>query len=334
MKFITIYEIDVDPLSSSDVVVLAAFQVAIIDNDNELEDPDADGGQQLDVSGVPGFIGNSTSFQVFETYSGDVGGDAVAFTLLQFFNPQYIVVTSGEVEVGDTIENTNNSIITAPPSEYETLPTFVCFTEGALIKTPAGDRRIETLKPGDMVLTAQGRAAPVRWIGFRRLSLDELAKAPHLRPVCIPMDHFANGLPSRDLKVSPQHRIVVTSDLMEVHFFNPMMLAPAKALVDGTRIRHMSPENEVVYIHLLFDQHELVNVEGVWSESFFPGDTTMGALAPAVKRELCELFPELFVDAACYGITALPVMKPFEARMLQTDLTVPRVLPETGTVSA
>jgi len=126
----------------------------------------------------------------------------------------------------------------------------------------------------------------------------------------------------------------VTSDLMEVHFFNPMMLAPAKALVDGTRIHHMSTENEVVYIHLLFDQHELVNVEGVWSESFFPGDTTMGALAPAVKRELCELFPELFVDAACYGNTALPVMKPFEARMLQTDLTVPRVLPETGTVSA
>jgi len=99
MKFITIYEIDVDPLSSSDVVVLAAFQVAIIDNDNELEDPDTDGGQQLDVSGVPGFIGNSTSFQVFETYSGDVGGDAVAFTMLQFFNPQYIVVTSGECPI-------------------------------------------------------------------------------------------------------------------------------------------------------------------------------------------------------------------------------------------
>ncbi|KPN62068.1 hypothetical protein AKJ29_00005 [Aliiroseovarius crassostreae] len=77
MPFVTILEIDNDPLGSTNVTVLNAYQVEIIDDDDTLEDPDADGSQQLDVSSVPGFLGNSTNFQTFETYSGDVGGSPV-----------------------------------------------------------------------------------------------------------------------------------------------------------------------------------------------------------------------------------------------------------------
>ncbi|NVO56180.1 Hint domain-containing protein [Rhodobacteraceae bacterium B1Z28] len=323
MKFITIYEIDVDPLGSANVEVLNAYQVAIVDNDDDLEDPDADGGLQLDVSGVPSFIGNSTDFQTFEIYNGDVGGTPVTFTLLQFSNPQYIVVTSGEVEVGDTIANTNNTIVTAPPSEYETIPTFVCFTSGSLILTPSGQRLIETLEPGDEVITADGATRPVRWIGRRQLSAQELKRDPHLCPVRIRAGSFAKDCPSRDLLISPQHRIAVTSAMMELYYFEPVMLAPAKGMVNGKAIEQLSPEQGVEYIHILFDQHELVNVEGIWSESFFPGDTTMSAMAPATKRELFDLFPELRCPKTGYGETALPVLKPYEVRMMRSNLSVP-----------
>ncbi|MTI01234.1 Hint domain-containing protein [Roseibium sp. RKSG952] len=326
MEFITIYEINSDPLSNTNVVVLNAYQVEIIDTDDSLEDPDADGNPQLDVSGVPGFIGNSTNFQVFETYSGNVGGNPVTFTLLQFSNPQYVVVTSGEVSVGDTIANTNNSIVTAPPTEYDTIPTFVCFTAGSRILTPAGLRRIETLKPGDHVVTADGSCKPLRWVGKRRLSAHELKIDSHLCPIRIRANSFSKGCPQRDLLISPQHRIAVTSASMELYYADSMMLAPAKGMVDGRDITQMPPDQDVIYIHLLFDSHELVKVEGVWSESFYPGDTTMSAVSPATRRELFELFPELTLNAKSYGPTVLPVLKPYEVRALQSELSVPVAL--------
>ncbi|WP_377192271.1 Hint domain-containing protein [Ruegeria meonggei] len=323
MKFITVYEINVDPLSSTNVTVLNAYQVAITDDDNFLEDPDADGSQQFDVSSIPG-LGNSANFQTFETYSGDVNGQPVTFTLLQFSNPQYIVVTQGTVSVNDTIANTNNTIVTANPSQYDTLPTFVCFTAGSLILTPSGRRKIETLEQGDEVVTGDGSSKPVQWIGRRRLSAAELKRAPHLCPVRIRAGTFSNDRPKRDLLISPQHRIVIASALLELWHSHHMMLAPAKGLVNHRSITQDSPEVGADYIHILFDRHELVNVEGIWSESFFPGDTSMGAMSGDTKRELFELFPELASDMSEYGDTALPVLKAFEAHMLQQDLSVPK----------
>ncbi len=323
MKFVTILEIDNDPLGFTDVTVLNSFQVAVIDDDDTLEDPDADGSQQLDVSSVPGFIGDSTNFQTFETYSGDIGGSPVTFTLIQFSDPQYIIVTSGNVDVGETIENTNNSIITAPPVDYDTLPSFVCFTAGSLILTPSGDRWIETLRPGDPVIVADGSSRPVRWIGRRHLSVRDLRRQPKFCPIRIRANSFSNGCPARDLLVSPQHRIVVSSYNTQLFFGDDLMLAPAKGLVTGDAISQLPPDRDVDYVHILFDQHELVRVEGVWSETFFPGDTSLDAMTRATRQELLDLFPELMTPNGPFSETALPVLKPHEARLLRSDLTSP-----------
>jgi hypothetical protein len=40
-----------------------------------------------------------------------------------------------------------------------------CFCAGTLITTPAGQVAVESLAAGDLVLTADGRAMPVRWLG-------------------------------------------------------------------------------------------------------------------------------------------------------------------------
>ncbi|MEX0349088.1 MAG: Hint domain-containing protein [Paracoccaceae bacterium] len=324
MKKLTIYALDADPLSSTDVQVLNAFQVDIIDTDDFLENPDADGNPQLDVSGIPGFIGDSETFQVFETYSGDVGGSPVTFTLLQWQGSQYMILTAGSVNVGDFIENTNNNIVPASPSEYDTLPDFVCFVAGSLILTPEGPRRIETLKPGDAVITADGSAKPIRWVGRRRLSATDLLRNPHLRPVRIKAGAFGAGCPARDLQVSPQHRLLVTAAELEICFGAPVMLAPAKALIDDARICQETVEAGVDYVHILFDQHELVQAEGIWSESLYPGDCTIDAMPEQSLRELDELFPNLREEA---GSVAFPVLKPFEANILKAKLQVcePRV---------
>lgn len=323
MKFITIFEIDNDPLFTSDVAVLNAYQVEITDNDGRLEDPDTDGSRQLNVSSVPGFRGNSRNFQVFETYSGDNGGDSVTFTLLQYSNRLYIIVTLGNVQVGDTILNTNNSNITAPPTDYNTLPSFVCFTAGSMILTPYGLKKIDTLHAGDMVTVSNGLSQPVCWIGRRRLTAFDLKKKKHLLPVRIRANHFSTGCPARDMLISPQHRIAVYSSAMQLCFGEWQMLAPAKGLIDGDGIAQVTPDQGVEYIHILLDQHELVQVEGVWSESLFLGKTSLNAMARETKRELFELFPELRQHNGCCGKTILPVLKTREATMLRDDVHAP-----------
>nr|WP_253762063.1 MULTISPECIES: Hint domain-containing protein [unclassified Ruegeria] len=209
------------------------------------------------------------------------------------------------------------------------MPSFVCFTTGSLILTPTGQRQVEELEPGDPVLTTGGRIRPVRWIGRRHLSTQELRSSPHLCPVRFKAGCFGPNCPTRDLLVSPQHRVAVTSAMMELMHGETVMLAPAKALINGQSIVQDPPEQGIEYVHILLDQHELVNVEGIWSESFYPGDTTLSAMAPATLRKLFDLFPDLSHGATGYGPTVLPVLKPFEAGMLKSDLKVPnwRVYP-------
>ncbi|WP_299899510.1 Hint domain-containing protein [uncultured Ruegeria sp.] len=322
MASITVYEISADPFSNRSVDITAAYSVEVTDNDALLQDPDPDGSSQLDLESLPGFSGSTQNFSTFENYTGTVDGAPVTFILIQFSNPRYIIVTSGQAELNDTISDTGFAG-TAPSSAYHTLPSFVCFTFGSLIQTPTGLRRVEALEPGDPVVTADGHTRPVRWIGKRRLSASELQRNPHLSPVRIKAGCFGPNGPSRDLVISPQHRIAVTSAMMELMHCETTMLAPAKGLINGKTIVQETPAQGVEYIHILFDQHELVNVEGIWSESFYPGDTSLDAMAPATRSELFELFPELANGECGYGSTVLPVLKPFEVRVIAADLAVP-----------
>ena len=59
-----------------------------------------------------------------------------------------------------------------------------CFMPGTLVRTPDGERAVETFKSGDMVVTTDGQVAPVRWVGRQTVSRvfgDPMARAadPH-----------------------------------------------------------------------------------------------------------------------------------------------------------
>ena len=81
------------------------------------------------------------------------------------------------------------------------LQDFVCFTRGTLIKTDQGERPIEELAAGDMVLTMDHGYQPIRWIGSsKRAATGDLA------PILIRKGALGND---RDLRVSPQHRMLL-----------------------------------------------------------------------------------------------------------------------------
>lgn len=85
--------------------------------------------------------------------------------------------------------------------------------------------------------------------------------------------------------------------------------------IGGTGSDTMSG-GEVSYLHLLLDRHEVICANGAATESFFPGDTALAALADPARDEMFALFPDLRSHAGAFGDTARLCLKAHEARIL------------------
>jgi hypothetical protein len=137
-----------------------------------------------------------------------------------------------------------------------------CYCRGTRIATPHGDVVIEALRIGDPVLTAAGPARPIRWIGQRCYPARLARRTREVWPVLIRAGALAEGVPSRDLSVSPLHAMYLDG-----------LLVPAVQLVNGTSILQDQPLGKVDYIHLELDTHDVIVAEGAASESFVDDDS-------------------------------------------------------------
>lgn len=168
-----------------------------------------------------------------------------------------------------------------------------CFCEGTQIETSLGLRAIEALSAGDEVVTLDHGLQRIRWIGARSLDAFDLARKPKLRPIRIAAGSLGSNLPRRDLLVSPQHRMVIRSTIAVRMFDSEEVLVPAHKLVGLPGITVDETAQEVVYYHMLFDQHEIVLAEGAPSESLFTGKQALKSLPPGALAEILALFPQL-----------------------------------------
>jgi hypothetical protein len=167
-----------------------------------------------------------------------------------------------------------------------------------------------------MVLTRDTGFKPVRWAGQRVVSATEMGVSPRFAPVLITEGALGNGLPLRDMMVSPQHRMLLTGGRAEVLFGVREVLVPAIHMVNDTTIRRV-PVDSVTYVHLLFDQHEIICADGAWSESFQPGDMVLRNMDQAQFDEILALFPELDSQDGTLTYPAARVsLKAHEARVL------------------
>jgi hypothetical protein len=195
-------------------------------------------------------------------------------------------------------------------------PTVVCFTTGAMIRTPQGLRSVETLKVGDLVMTEDHGVQAIRWVGRRRLGPETLRRHPKLRPVKIKKDAFGEGCPDRDTWVSPLHRLLVRGPRLSLCFGETEALAPAIGLCDGNSIQRDKDCDGVTYIHILFDGHEPVRANGLRTESFLPGEHSVSGLLEPMRAELFAVFPELAVGPGGHGPAARPLLRVREAAAL------------------
>lgn len=183
-----------------------------------------------------------------------------------------------------------------------------CFVEGTKVKTPEGEIAVEHLQVGNLVLTKDDGAQPIRWIGARTVPAKD-----HFAPIHIRRGTFGEH---GDLWVSPLHRVLICDPMSELLFANTEVLVAAKELIDGRNVRQVEG-GEVTYIHMLFDRHQIIWSEGLETESFLPGPQTMHALEQEVMHEICALFPDLDPHSGeGYGPAARQTLRKYEASLL------------------
>jgi hypothetical protein len=191
-----------------------------------------------------------------------------------------------------------------------------CFTPGTKIVTPRGEVLIENLQVGDQVVTRDSGAQVIRWIGSRRITRDELRQDASLRPILITAGALGYGLPEQDMMVSRQHRMLFSGSRAELLFGTDEVLVRAAHLLDMPGVSVATVE-DVTYIHLLFDKHEVILANGAWSESFQPGDRTLEGMEAGQREEIFKIFPHLAdSDVLAKFDAARTTLKAYEARVL------------------
>jgi Hint domain len=166
------------------------------------------------------------------------------------------------------------------------------FTPNTLITTKRGEVSVEDLRAGDMVKTRDNGFQELLWVGKKNISGRELLDAPHLRPVLIRRDSFGKGLPTRDMMVTPNHRIRVSTDRTSLFLPSKTGLVAAKHLVDHLDILPVDCVS-TQFIQLCFGRHQTVLANGIWVENFGSEDFSLGGVGNSQRNEILELFPEL-----------------------------------------
>lgn len=202
------------------------------------------------------------------------------------------------ITLGKAIPDCDNDYNWCPPDDHEPVP---CFTAGVRLLTAKGQRPVEKIAVGDLVETADNGLQPVRWVGSRTLDAVDLAAAPELRPIRIARGALGDGLPKRDIMVSPQHRMLVRSAIAQRMFGADEVLVAAKHLVGLAGVSVADDVTEVTYLHLLFDRHEVVFAEGARSETLYVGAEALRSVGEAARAEILALFPQLAEGADTAG---------------------------------
>ncbi|MFY0310707.1 Hint domain-containing protein [Leisingera sp. D0M16] len=284
--------------------------------DAGIDDDEVRGGSGNDVitggHGADTLLGGADRDIFLGATAGDIvdgGSDGDDFDILDLTGTGPFELTGVTVDPdGNSISGTVNFLdgdgeVTGSMSFGEIEQIIPCFTPGTLIATPLGERRVEDLQAGDRVITRDNGIQEIRWIAARTLEGQDLAGASHLQPVLIRQGALGNGLPERDMMVSPNHRVLVANDKTALYFEDREVLVAAKHLTGLAGVDRVEL-TEVTYIHFMFDQHEVVLSDGAWTESFQPGDHSLRGLDNAQRNELFELFPELKSEQGRAAYTA------------------------------
>ncbi|WP_155888207.1 Hint domain-containing protein [Cupriavidus sp. WS] len=192
-----------------------------------------------------------------------------------------------------------------------TFPMAPCFAAGTRIATASGYVAVESLREGDLVITASGARRAVRWIGHSRVHGASHPRPWEVMPVRIQADAFGQGLPLRDLRVSPGHAVFVDG-----------VLIPAGCLLNGATIVQ-EQVTAVQYFHIELDSHDVLLAEGLPCESYLDDGNRHGFSNAAEHVALHgRLDPQSWENACAPCVMAGPQLTEVRQRLLDRALAL------------
>ena len=123
-----------------------------------------------------------------------------------------------------------------------------CFATGTMLLTPVGERSVEAIRPGEIVVLVDGSTAKVMWVGHRRHFNGEVIR--------VSAGALGQSIPIRDLVVSDDHGLYLDG-----------LLVQAGLLVNGETIVRERRE-AVMFWHVELENHAILLADGVPAESY------------------------------------------------------------------
>ena len=140
-----------------------------------------------------------------------------------------------------------------------------------LIATPSGDVPAGSILPGMTVTLARGGLAAVAWVGRRR-------RVGEACWIAVGPGALGNGLPTRELRLSPDHAI-----------FAGGLMVPVGLLANGRSIVRLDPATADC-LHIELDRHDIILAEQAPVETYrealdrsFFANARVAALRPRLR---------------------------------------------------
>jgi hypothetical protein len=210
--------------------------------------------------------GNTAALAGTEQISGFVLGDTLDLEGFTFATDTYVAGTGLELANGPQSETlditgsyTTSDFVVTNLADGST-QIVICYLRGTKLRTEAGEMAVENITIGDLLVTRFNGIQPVKWIGRQSFDARFIKNNPDQIPVRFAAGALGNGLPERDLYVSPGHSMLIGGTLIL-----------ARNLINGITITQDEVPPTLDYFQIEFARHDCVMAEGTWSESFADG---------------------------------------------------------------
>ena len=166
--------------------------------------------------------------------------------------------------------------------------------EGANVRTPCGPRRVELVRPGDLIVTRDTGLQPVRMVWSRQVTSAQMIANPDLAPIRLKPRALGPMMPQKDLCLTPDHRVLVPGYRLAGQEKNTSCLIEARELAGASDAAYVDRSAEVVRCFtLIFDSHQIFCVNGLPVESFLPSAGAVASLSDEFRDALVRRFPQL-----------------------------------------
>lgn len=232
-----------------------------------------------------GQAGRDTYIDGCITFMGNEG-DTVDLIVLVEVDDEGLAAGTYGLPLGQLRPKTDYRIIGldfATPERRFAEVACVSFTHGTMITMASGAQKpVEELVAGDMVLTRDDGAQPLRWIGQTTTRATGEGA-----PILIRAGTLNNA---GDLLVSPDHRLFVYQRHDRMGAGRSELLVKARHLINGDSVRRIEG-GFVEYFQLLFDDHQIIYAEGIAAETLLVDTRTRAALPQALENKVGAALP-------------------------------------------